>query len=239
MMLSNLLLVCMSTLISPCSRSFALAEDLDLEARLPPCGLIKYFGYPCEVTYATTEDGYVLEVYRVEHGIQGDASDAAGGKNERSGRRPPVLLVPPLVSGVDLFFINLPSESPGFLFADSGFDVWALSLRENQPYVRHKTLSQDQPEFWQFSFDEMGRYDVAAGIDHVLNATGAPKLTVLAFSQGTIANFILHSTRPEYNEKVSLLITYGPIGNITHVGYPTKLILPYAPYLLASSAQHF
>lgn len=219
-------------LVLPCTYSFASAEDLKLEARMLPCDLIKYFGYPCEITYVTTEDGYVLEVYRIAHGIQESTSATARQENDQPRRRPPVLLVPPLLAGVDVYFLNLPSQSPGFLFADNGFDVWAMSVRENKPYVRHRTLSQDEPEFWQFSFDEIGRYDVAAAIDHVLNATGARKLTVLGFSQGTLTNFILQSTRPEYSEKVSLFIGYGPIGNITHIKNPVRLVMPFVPTLM-------
>ncbi|XP_075531808.1 gastric triacylglycerol lipase-like isoform X2 [Dermacentor variabilis] len=196
----RVLSTCVLAFAASCLHSFVTAEDLKLEARLPPCELIKYFGYPCVTTYATTEDGYILEVYRIAHGIQGNTSGTASQKNDRL-RRPPVLLVPPLLAAVDVYFFNLPSQSPGYLFADNGFDVWAMSMRENKPYISHKTLSPDEPEYWQFSFDEMGRYDVAACIDHVLNATGASKLTVVGFSQGTLANFILHSTRPEYSKK--------------------------------------
>ncbi|XP_049511371.1 lipase lipl-3-like [Dermacentor silvarum] len=114
-----------------------------------------------------------------------------------------------------------------------------MSMRENKPYVSHKTLSPDEPEYWQFSFDEMGRYDVAACIDHVLNATGAPKLTVVAFSQGTLTNFILHSTRPEYSKKVSLLIAYGPVGNITHIKPPVNLVMPFVPTLMTRIPVYF
>ncbi|XP_037273318.2 lipase member K isoform X1 [Rhipicephalus microplus] len=228
MVVLNLFSVCLFAFISSYVQSLASAEDLQLEARMPPCDLIKYHGYPCEITHATTEDGYILDVFRIAHGIQGNASRV----NDESQRRVPLLLVPSLMAPVDEYFWNLPSQSPGFLFADNGFDVWAMCVRENQPYVRHKKLSQEDPKFWQFSFDEMGRYDVAAAIDHVLNATGATKLTILGYSQGTLSNFILHSTRPEYSEKVSLFIAYAPIGNITHIGLPLKLILPYVPSLL-------
>ncbi|XP_075727340.1 lipase member K isoform X3 [Rhipicephalus microplus] len=197
MVVLNLFSVCLFAFISSYVQSLASAEDLQLEARMPPCDLIKYHGYPCEITHATTEDGYILDVFRIAHGIQGNASRV----NDESQRRVPLLLVPSLMAPVDEYFWNLPSQSPGFLFADNGFDVWAMCVRENQPYVRHKKLSQEDPKFWQFSFDEMGRYDVAAAIDHVLNATGATKLTILGYSQGTLSNFILHSTRPEYSEK--------------------------------------
>ncbi|XP_075530848.1 lysosomal acid lipase/cholesteryl ester hydrolase-like [Dermacentor variabilis] len=106
-----------------------------------------------------------------------------------------------------------------------------MNTREAKTYTSHIRLSQDDPKFWRFSFDEMGRYDVAACIDHVLNATGAPKLTIVAFSQGVLANLILHSVRPEYSEKVNLLVAYAPVANITHIEPPLGWLVPIIPIL--------
>ncbi|XP_070383268.1 lipase member N-like isoform X2 [Dermacentor albipictus] len=106
-----------------------------------------------------------------------------------------------------------------------------MNTREARPYTSHITLSQDDPKFSRFSFDEMGRYDMPACIDHVLNATGATKLTVVAFSQGFLGNLILHSVRPEYSEKVNLLVGYGPVANITHIKPPLGWIAPIIPEL--------
>lgn len=35
--------------------------------------MIEKFGYPVEVYKATTEDGYILELHRIPHGIKDDA----------------------------------------------------------------------------------------------------------------------------------------------------------------------
>ncbi|XP_054934085.1 gastric triacylglycerol lipase-like [Dermacentor andersoni] len=77
----------------------------------------------------------------------------------------------------------------------------------------------------------MGRYDMPACIDHVLDATGATKLNIVAFSQGFLANLILHSVRPEYSEKVNLLVGYGPVANITHIEPPFGWVVPIIPIL--------
>ncbi|XP_070383267.1 gastric triacylglycerol lipase-like isoform X1 [Dermacentor albipictus] len=207
----------------------AVSEDLELEARLTPCELVEYQGYPCETTYATTEDGYILQVDRVPYGIHENVSKPDRGNG--TSIRHPVLLVPAVFTASDLYFLNFPWQSPGFLFADNGFDVWSMNTREAKTYTSHITLSQQDPEFWKFSFDEMGRYDVATCIDHVLNATGATKLTIVAFSQGVLANLVLHSVRPEYSEKVNLLVAYAPVANITHIEPPFRWLLPIIPIL--------
>ncbi|XP_075529853.1 gastric triacylglycerol lipase-like [Dermacentor variabilis] len=242
-----------------------VSEDLALEARLTPCELIEHRGYPCETTHVTTEDGYILQLDRVPYGIRDNISNAY--REKGTSKRQPVLLVPAIFTASDIYFVNFPWQSPGFLFADNGFDVWAMNTREAQPYASHITLSQDDPKFWRFrrivlfmlvrtviideaaagchndviirSFDEMGRYDMPACIDHVLNATGATKLTIVAFSQGFLVNLIFHSVRPEYSEKVNLLVGYGPVANITHMKPPFGWIAPIIPILECSLEQRF
>ncbi|KAL1425243.1 hypothetical protein MTO96_019394 [Rhipicephalus appendiculatus] len=162
-------------------------DELTLQAGLTPCELIRYFDYPCEVSHATTEDGYVIEVDRVPRGRQ----DNATAPNEQNGtRRYPVLFVPVIAGASDLWFINYPSQSPG-------------------------------------SFDEIGRYDVPAGVDHVLNATGADRLTLVSHSQGVTAILVFLSMRPEYNAKVDLVVAYGPVANVSHLEPPLSLLIPF------------
>ncbi|XP_049511210.1 lipase member M-like [Dermacentor silvarum] len=100
-----------------------------------------------------------------------------------------------------------------------------MNTREIAFRSRHKTLSQNDDRYWQWSFDEIGRYDVAAVIDLVLNVTGASQVTLLAFSQGVAASLVLLSTKPEYNEKVELFVAYAPVANITHTGFPIRELI--------------
>ncbi|XP_077484873.1 tear acid lipase-like protein [Amblyomma americanum] len=107
-----------------------------------------------------------------------------------------------------------------------------MNSREAKPYSNHTTMSQHDRKYWHWSFDEIGRKDAAATIDLVLNATGSTKLTILAFSQGVAASLVLLSTRPEYNDKVNLLVGYGPVGNITYMEPPFSLLMPLLPLLV-------
>lgn len=203
-------------------------DDLIFQAHLSPCELVKYHGYPCEKTYATTDDGYILELDHIPHGRDGGPSAAY---NQRTPRHP-VLLLPAFTSASDMWFLNSPSQSPGFLLVDSGFDVWSMNSREAKPYSNHTTMSKSENKYWRWSFDEVGRYDVAACVDHVLKATGAPKLTIMALSQGVAITLVFLSTRPEYNDKVNLVIAYGPVANITHAGQPMSVAVPLLPPVL-------
>ncbi|XP_072140816.1 gastric triacylglycerol lipase-like [Dermacentor andersoni] len=80
----------------------------------------------------------------------------------------------------------------------------------------------------KLSFNEIGRYDVAAAIDLVLKTTGAPKVTLLAFSQGFTSSLVLLSTRPEYNDKVDLLMGYGPVANLSGIQFPFPEIIAFS-----------
>jgi len=56
----------------------------------------------------------------------------------------------------------------------------------------------------------MGRFDLPAVIDYVLNATGKEKLSYIGHSMGTTMFFVLLSTKPEYNTKVNFMGALGP-----------------------------
>lgn len=58
----------------------------------------------------------------------------------------------------------------------------------------------------------MGKYDVPAIIDYILNNTKQEKLHYIGHSQGGTSLYIAMSLRPEYNNKVRLAILLAPGG---------------------------
>lgn len=62
----------------------------------------------------------------------------------------------------------------------------------------------------------MGIYDGPATVDYILENTGVKKLTLVAFSMGTTVSYVLLSSKPEYNEKIELLIALAPAAIFTH-----------------------
>lgn len=57
----------------------------------------------------------------------------------------------------------------------------------------------------------MGKYDLAAKIDYILNITGQQKVSYVGHSQGTTAFMALMALRPEYNEKVHVMAALSPV----------------------------
>lgn len=63
------------------------------------------------------------------------------------------------------------------------------------------------------SFHEMALYDVSSMIDYVLRSKNQSSLVYVAHSMGTTMGLVLLSMRPEYNEKIRLVINMGSVGN--------------------------
>lgn len=205
-------------ILAPFQEIQVVASDVTEEAKLGPADLMRKFGYTVEVHKVTTEDGYILEVDRIPQPPTGSAET----------RRPAILLVHGILANAVTWVANLPPQSPGFLLSDAGFDVWFINSRGVPESNFHETLTTNDPEFWQWSFDEIGRYDLSAVIDYILNETQLSNISLLTTSRGFTSSVVLLSLRPEYNDKVNILIGYAPVANITYFTSPLRLVAPFA-----------
>lgn len=98
---------------------------------------------------------------------------------------PPVLLQHGLFMAGDAWFLNPVSQSLGFIFADHGFDVWVGNVRGTRWSHGHTYLSQQDKEFWNWSWQEMAIYDLAEMFCYVNLITNS-KVFYVGHSQGTI-----------------------------------------------------
>lgn len=76
------------------------------------------------------------------------------------------------------------------------------NARGSKHSMKHKTLNPDSKEFWNFSWHEIGFYDLSAMIDFIIKQTNVLKVSFIGTSQGTTSLMVLLSTRPEYNQKI-------------------------------------
>ncbi|XP_063375045.1 lipase 1-like [Cydia amplana] len=154
-------------------------------------------GYNAEKHEVITDDGYILTVYRIPPG-------------SKCTKKTPMLLVHGLLLSAECFVDSGPN-APGFVLAQECYDVWFGNVRGNYHSRRHVTLDPDRDlEFWKFSVDEMGLFDIPAMIDYVLDATNAEKLNYIGHSQGGGSFFMMNSEKPEYADKISLFIGLAP-----------------------------
>lgn len=121
--------------------------------------------------------------------------------------------------------IQGPERSLAFILADAGYDVWMGNYRGNTHSRHHEYLTPNGEEFWDFSWHEMGQYDLPTMIDYVLKATGEEQLHYIGHSQGTTAFFIMGAIRPEYNSKIRTMHALAPIA------FMSNLVSPFIRFL--------
>lgn len=101
-------------------------------------------------------------------------------------------------------------QSFAFELHEAGFDVFLMNARGNIFSQRHSKMNSTDPKFWQFSWHELGVYDLPATIDYILNHTNQTKLAFVGVSQGCAALLVMLSELPEYNEKISIAHLMAP-----------------------------
>lgn len=168
--------------------------------------LASKYQYKTEEHRVITEDGYILTMFRILSRCP-------------QVKRHPVLLLHGIFDSSDLWIIAGPENGLAYILSDNCFDVWAANHRGNHYSRRHVRFDPDtDPEYWDYTFDEHGYYDLPAMVDYVLAASRRPQLYYIGHSQGTTNFFVMNSLRPEYNDKVRLSIQLAPVaymGNIT------------------------
>ncbi|XP_055952419.1 gastric triacylglycerol lipase-like [Argiope bruennichi] len=181
--------------------------------------LISSKGYPVEDHVVQTEDGFLLSVQHIPHGKKGC--------DRHQGSKEVVFLQHGLLSASSDWVINFPNESLGFLLADAGYDVWLGNIRGNTYSRRHIKYSPHSDEFWDYSFAEMGYYDLPAMIDYILNQTGQKQLSYIGHSQGTTSCFAMLSEKTEYNQKIKVFIALAPVTTVGYITSPIRYLAPF------------
>ncbi|XP_065225596.1 lipase member J-like [Planococcus citri] len=194
------------------------ASEADSDTYLTPLQIVRKNGYPGEAHIVESQDGYLLELHRVPYGKAGPGIN----------KRIPVFLHHGLLCSSMDWVINGPNKSLAYRLADEGYDVWLANARGNTFSRGHVKYSPQQREFWDFSFHEMGIYDVPAAIDHILATTGEEQLVYIGHSLGTTVFYVMASTLPEYSKKIKFHISMAPVTAIPHTTSAFRLLVPYA-----------
>jgi hypothetical protein len=163
-------------------------------------------GFEFESHSVVTKDGYILELYRVRAPFTPDTG------------APVVFLQHGIMSSADCWIANYAHNSPAFVLALDGYDVWLGNSRGTTHSRSHKWLDPEKDSaFWDFSFVELGKYDLPSMISKVIETTKVEKVTYMAHSQGTTLMFYALATNEEWlDERVNLFIALAPVINLEH-----------------------
>uniref|UniRef100_A0A4D5RUY3 Putative lipase f-like protein n=1 Tax=Ixodes scapularis TaxID=6945 RepID=A0A4D5RUY3_IXOSC len=152
-------------------------KPVDPDANRNVSQIIADKGYPVQEFEVVTSDGFVIGVQRIPSGKTGSSRPHLRAKKT-------VFLQHGLLASSADWVVNYPSQSLAYLLADAGYDVWLGNVRENT-YSRHLRHTRKQKQFWDFSFDQMIRYDLPAMLDFVLAQTMEEELFYVGHSQGS------------------------------------------------------
>ncbi|KOC66701.1 Lipase 3 [Habropoda laboriosa] len=207
--------------------------------------LIAIHGYVSETHHIWTEDGYCLDVHRIlpsklhKHSYYDRSENNVEILNDKRpieytsyevNRREqePVLIYHGLLSSSADWVLSGPRKALAYILCDNGYDVWLGNARGNTYSRKHKQYTTRDREFWDFSWHEIGYYDLPATIDYILEQTGHTELNYVGYSQGTTAFFVMASEKSEYNRKVKGMISLAPIAFLSNHRSPLlKFIVPF------------
>ncbi|CEO95340.1 Lipase [Plasmodiophora brassicae] len=173
------------------------------ECDMTPAQVVGYWGYPAEEHRVDTDDGFTLSVLRIPRGRN---------QHHLEESRAPVILQHGLLDCAMGWIANLPNQSLAFMLADAGFDVWLPNNRGN----RLSPSNCQTDECWEFSFHQMGMFDMPACVNYVLRITGHESLSFVGHSEGTTQAFIGLSETAALNSKINLFIGLAPVAFVGH-----------------------
>lgn len=212
----------------------AVANQDEIHMTTPE--LIRAHGYVAETHHIWTEDGYCLDVHRVlPPKSQGNPSNDLNENDVKNlndknvtEARVPILIHHGLLSSSADWVLLGPKKALAYILCDNGYDVWLGNARGNTYSKKHKKYSTMDKEFWDFSWHEIGLYDLPATIDYILEHTGYTDLYYIGYSQGTTAFYVMASEKPEYNRKIKGMISLAPIAFLSNHRSPLlKLIVRF------------
>ncbi|CAG9783225.1 unnamed protein product [Diatraea saccharalis] len=199
----------------PEARDLKRALGLNEDSYLNFTELTTKYGYKSEEHTVTTEDGYILTIFKILSKCDDNSSQSY-----------PILLMHGLIDSSDVFIVAGAEFGLGYVLARNCYDVWAVNHRGNTYSRRHISLDPDKDiQFWDYTFDEHGNFDLPASIDYILQLTGKQKLFYMGHSQGTTNFFVMSSLKPEYNKKIQLSIHLAPVAWMTHMNSPVPRAL--------------
>lgn len=149
------------------------------------------------------------------------------------------------------------NRSLALMLANNGYDVWLVGSRGcnlmNQGHVRLRVFqplgktnqekltqfkvdlmrSKDLVKYFDYSMDEIMKYEVPRQIEKVLELTGAESVIFFSFSFSTMIAFPLFALHPEIARRVHQHIALAPIINNKGASIPIQVghqLVPKIPY---------
>ncbi|XP_063923097.1 lipase 1-like [Zophobas morio] len=175
---------------------------------LPVPDLIEKYTGHVQTYNITTEDGYILTMFRIP----------------RTNPKGVILLQPPISAG-SIAWLSDGANSLGFSLWRKGYEVWLSNHRGASYSRKHVNLLDADPTFWNFGFHEIAVYDLEAQFNVIFEETKS-KIIFIGYSMGATEALIYASLNPEKTENfIDSLILVAPLTVLKHLSSNFKYIL--------------
>ncbi|XP_041986917.1 lipase 3-like [Aricia agestis] len=157
-----------------------------------------------------TRDGYFITIHRLKT------------SNEIPTNRTVLLHHGLLGSSADWMILG-PKKSLAHLLLNASFDVWLVNARGN--YYSRDHLRDINSTYWNFTWYEMGKYDLPAIVDYVLQVINPnEQLTFIGHSMGGTAFVTMLTLHPDYNDKFRMAILLAPLVFMANTEGPLRVL---------------
>ncbi|CAI5712693.1 unnamed protein product [Peronospora destructor] len=189
----------------------ATKVKLDPDVGKSTVELIEARGYVAETHNVTTADGYILTLHRLP----------MSHKECRAGKDPiqdkPVVLVQHGLLDTSFSWVcNFRNQSLAFVLADAGYDVWLGNNRGNTYSSNHVNCTTNDDAFWDFTWEDMGKFDLPAMIKYVRKTSGRKTISYVGYSEGVMQALVTFSEDQSLAKSVSYFAAMGPVAWLGH-----------------------
>ncbi|GMF46814.1 unnamed protein product [Phytophthora fragariaefolia] len=186
-----------------------IAVDPDVGKNTPE--IIAARGYDVETHKVTTSDGYILTMHRLPKSYDESQSGAAAATN-----KPAVLLQHGIIERSFAWVCNYRNQSLAFVLADAGYDVWLGNSRGNTYSNESTHYTMDDDAFWDFSWEDMGLFDLPAMINYVKDTSGRLTISYVGHSQGVTQALVGFAANQTLAKSVSYFGALAPVSWLGH-----------------------
>ncbi len=190
---------------------FLFILDVDKKEWLLYHEKVNLYGFNLDEHKVETEDGYILTLYRI-YGKINENEEEKKNKYKRS-----VLLLHGLLDSSFTYLAMNEQQSLPFILANDGFDVWLGNNRGTLFSHEHKNKDSNDmgSDYWDFTFNELAKYDVVSMIDYVKKVSLREKISYVCHSQGCFQFLIGYTMNPLFFE--NSIDKYGTMGNVLKI----------------------
>ncbi|XP_060525773.1 lysosomal acid lipase/cholesteryl ester hydrolase-like [Cylas formicarius] len=168
---------------------------------------------PYENHTVITEDGYILTLIRMP----------------RENPKGVIILQHCLFFDSSVWFLGY-HQSVALTLHNAGYELWLPHFRGTILSENHIDPSKTHKDYWNFSFHELGLYDLSATVSYVKNKTGNSALIYIGHSLGSTAAFIYASMKSkDAKGAVKIFITLCSNVFMGGVATPLRYLLPLMP----------